>query len=136
MIGRGDEATWVILDPDLSRTHAEVRRGWDGVTIRDLDSKNGTRVDGTTIARATLLHDGAAIELAGVTLTFRDPAERHLRGASATLAATPAAVRAAAPTRPAPSSPSRPAVASPWPLIVAASIAGVAIGGLAWVLAT
>jgi hypothetical protein len=79
VIGRGDEADWVILDGDLSREHAAVKRSWDGVTIRDLGSKNGTRVDGKRIEEATL-HDGARIELGTVVLEFRDPAERHLRG--------------------------------------------------------
>src|SRR5262245_4096906 len=36
VIGRGDDADWSILDEDLSRLHAEVRRGWAGVFIRDL----------------------------------------------------------------------------------------------------
>jgi hypothetical protein len=45
VIGRGDEATWTIPDGDLSKTHAEIRRGWDGVRVVDLGSKNGTRVD-------------------------------------------------------------------------------------------
>jgi len=36
VIGRGDEAGWCVLDEDLSRTHAEVRRGWDGTRIVDL----------------------------------------------------------------------------------------------------
>lgn len=81
VIGRGDEAGWVILDEDLSRTHAEIRRGWDGVSVRDLGSKNGTRVEGAVVGPAGVeLHDGARIELRNVELVFRDPAERHLRG--------------------------------------------------------
>src|SRR6185437_1861680 len=31
VIGRGDVAGWAIPDGDLSKAHAEVRRGWDGV---------------------------------------------------------------------------------------------------------
>ncbi len=126
VIGRGDEATWVILDEDLSRTHVEIRRGWDGVTIRDLDSKNGTLLDGVKIAEPTLLRDGMAIQLGNVVLRFRDPAERHLRGG--TLPPTPVAKRTVAP--PAPSVP------SPWPFLIAAMVAGLAVVGLVWVLAT
>lgn len=81
VIGRGDEAHWVILDEDLSRAHAEVRRGWDGVTIVDLGSKNGTRVDGTRIGSDPVeLRDGALLTLGNLALRFRDPAERHLLG--------------------------------------------------------
>ena len=131
VIGRGDEATWVILDEDLSRTHAEVLRGWDGVSIRDLGSKNGTKLDGVTIREATPLRDGVTIELGKVVLRFRDPAERHLRGAGGTLPATPAAIRAAPTPAPIPT-PRR----SPWPFVVATTVAGLAIAGLVWVLAS
>ncbi|MBA3458973.1 MAG: FHA domain-containing protein [Deltaproteobacteria bacterium] len=130
IIGRGDESTWVILDEDLSRTHAEVRRGWDGVTIEDLDSKNGTKVDGTRISAATALHHGAVIHLGKVVLRFSDPAEAHLRGDAGTLAATPLAKRPVALPPPAAPAP------SPWPFVLAATIAGAAIAGLAWVLVT
>src|SRR5690348_15872451 len=64
-----------------------MRRGWDGVTIRDLGSKNGTLVDGAAIDRAGVeLRDGAQIEIGNVVLRFRDPAERHLRGEPPALA--------------------------------------------------
>ncbi len=124
VIGRGDEATWVILDEDLSRTHAEVRRGWDGVTITDLGSKNGTKLDGVEITEPTPLADGMAISLGKVVLRFADPAERHLRGG--TKAVTPRAIRAA------PVPPAR----SPWAFVIAATIAGLAVAGLVWVLAS
>lgn len=142
VIGRGDEADWVILDEDLSRAHAEVRRGWDGVTIHDRGSKNGTHVDGTRIELGgTELHDGATITLGNVTLRFRDPAERHLAGH------TP--VREPRPSQPPPvnvivakQTPSTPIAAPPiakpaaWPFFVAAAIAAAAAVGLAYVLAS
>lgn len=80
VIGRGDEAMWVILDRDLSKLHAEIRRNWDGVRVVDLGSKNGTRVDGVTVQEAEL-RDGATLELGNVILRYRDPAERHLSAA-------------------------------------------------------
>ena len=128
VIGRGEEAGWIVIDEDLSRTHAEIRRGWDGVTIRDLDSKNGTKIGGTRIKVPTLLHDGTLIELGNVALRFRDPAERHLRG-EATAAATPRAVHSARDVRPPP-----PVSTSSWPFVIATAIAGLAIAGLVWVL--
>lgn len=129
VIGRGDEAGWVILDEDLSRAHVEIRRGWDGVTIRDLGSKNGTRVDGARLAAGgeAGLHDGAGIELGNVLLRFRDPAERHLRGEPSAPTAAPAPARAA-PAAPAPAPP------SVWVAIVAIAIAVLAAAGAAWVL--
>jgi S-DNA-T family DNA segregation ATPase FtsK/SpoIIIE len=80
VIGRGDEATWVILDGDLSRAHAEVRRGWDGVRVFDRGSTNGTRVGGVRVGDAGApLADGDVVELGNVSMRFHDPAERHLR---------------------------------------------------------
>lgn len=126
IVGRGDEAQWVILDEDLSRTHAEIRRGWDGVAIRDLDSKNGTAVDGTAVTDWTPLHHGARVALGKVLVRFDDPAEAHLRGGPA-------------PARPVarelgPVPMSRPA-AGRWPMYVAAAIALVAAAGAVWMLA-
>lgn len=131
VIGRGEEASWIVLDEDLSRTHAEVHRGWDGVTITDLGSKNGTKLDGARITAPTLLRDGVLIELGNVALRFRDPAERHLRG-EATAAATPRAVHTANREPRA----RAPAATVSWPFMIATLIAGLAIAGLVWILAT
>ena len=77
VIGRGDEAGWIIDDKDLSREHCEVRRGWDGTRIVDRDSKNGTKVDGEPIDGEVTIYDGATIELGKVVLTFRDPVAKR-----------------------------------------------------------
>jgi type III secretion system (T3SS) inner membrane Yop/YscD-like protein len=129
VIGRGDEATWVILDEDLSRTHVELRRGWDGVTVVDLGSKNGTRVDGVKVAGAPVeLHDGAALALGDIVLRFRDPAERHLCGEPDVAKLSRA--RAASAQHATPRVPSR------WPALGFAAIAVLAVATLIWILAT
>ena len=129
VIGRGDDATWVILDEDLSSTHVEIRRGWDGITIRDLGSKNGTRVAGAKITRETALHDGDTIEMANVTILFCDSAERHLRGTGAALASS-------SPVRDGAGAARVTVPPSAWPGLFAAAVAVVAIVGLIWILAT
>jgi transcriptional regulator with GAF, ATPase, and Fis domain len=43
-IGSAKTSDIVITDPTVSRYHAEIRRGRDGVILRDLDSTNGTFV--------------------------------------------------------------------------------------------
>ena len=127
VIGRGDEATWVILDEDLSRAHAEIRRGWDGVTVVDLGSKNGTRIDGAAVGEAPVaLHDGSTLTLGSLVMRFLDPAERHLRGES--IESKPKVARA----RPLASPPR----SSPWSLVAFAAIAGLAVVALIWILAT
>ena len=77
VIGRGDDAQWIFDDPDLSKRHLEIRRSWDGVRAVDLESKNGTRLDGAPLGEAEL-RDGALLELGKLALRYRDPAERHL----------------------------------------------------------
>ena len=132
VIGRGDEASWVILDEDLSRSHAEIRRGWDGTTVVDLGSKNGTRVNGTKIgASPVMLSDGARVALGHVVLRFHDPAERHLRGESLSGEAadgTPATRVGEASSDPA-------ETASPWTFVAYAAIAVIAVMALIWFLA-
>ena len=121
VIGRGDEADWAILDEDMSRRHAEIRRGWDGTTIVDLDSQNGTRVDGERVTTHAL-HDGARIELGNVVMVYADPAERHLAGA-----VTPPRPRA---------KDAVPRPRSTWPFAVALTIAVLASAGVVYVLAS
>lgn len=43
-IGSADTEDIVLTDPTVSRHHAEIHRGRDGVTLRDLGSTNGTFV--------------------------------------------------------------------------------------------
>jgi pSer/pThr/pTyr-binding forkhead associated (FHA) protein len=124
VIGRGDDAGWVIADGDLSRAHAEIRRTWDGTRARDLGSKNGTRVDGEDAGDGVELHDGALVELGNVAMRFRDPAERHLRGGESPRAPL-------APPRIAPRE-----RASVLPFYAALAICALAIVALAWVLAS
>jgi len=134
VIGRGDEATWVILDEDLSRAHAEIRRGWDGVTVVDLGSKNGTRIDGVAVGDTPVeLHDGATLTLGAVVMRFHDAAERHLRGE--TLEPKPVAARAS-PVVGAPRPVVRATRPSPWSFVAFAAIAGLAVVALIWILAT
>ena len=123
VIGRGDEAGWVIVDEDLSRAHAEIRCDWDGVRVFDRGSKNGTRIDGEIVGEdGALIRDGAVLELGSVRLRFRDPAERHLRGELAVRPVPPVAK---------PLAPVRRRGAVFW---LALALAGAALGAAAWIL--
>jgi hypothetical protein len=139
VIGRGDEANWILLDEDLSRAHAEVRRGWDGTRIADLGSKNGTKLDGVAIGReGAPLPDGALVDLGKVALRFRDPADARLRAAPGTAVATPTAKRPVEPvSRVAPPhEPTRSAAPpSRAPFYLAIFIMVTALTGLVWILA-
>ncbi len=45
-VGRGEHNTLTILDPSVSQTHCEILVWGDEVIVRDLNSTNGTYVDG------------------------------------------------------------------------------------------
>jgi hypothetical protein len=50
----------------VSRTHAVIRREAEGIVLEDLDSHNGTYLNGQRVAGKALLEDGAVIALGGV----------------------------------------------------------------------
>lgn len=54
VVGRGVESDLTVLDPTISRRHAELTAGPDGVELKDLGSSNGTHVNGRRLAAARL----------------------------------------------------------------------------------
>lgn len=64
-IGRQADCDIVLSQQEVSRNHAEVRRGDGGFLIVDLDSMNGIRVNGTGV-KEKRLSDGDEIEVARV----------------------------------------------------------------------
>gem|GEM_PF-2744640 len=123
VLGRGEEAGWIVLDPDLSRTHAAIEHRADGVWLIDLGSKNGTRVDGMIAPRAApglAVRDGARIILGKSTIRYRDPMTAVVGALTRTnTAAEVAAVR----------------VPPRWPIVLAALVAIAALLVLVGLLA-
>ncbi len=73
LLGRSPDCAVFIPDQRVSRRHAEVR--WDGesCTLVDLESANGTFVNGRRITAPHVLRDGDEIAIASAILTFHDP---------------------------------------------------------------
>ena len=69
MIGRSPDCQVVLKDFGISRQHAKIVVGEDGVRIIDLKSKNGTQVNGVPVVEAPL-KDGDRILLGKFQLTF------------------------------------------------------------------
>lgn len=71
VIGRGRAADLVIVEPTISREHAELGFDANGFYVRDLGSTNGTHVNGQRAERLAL-KDGDEIHMGklvvGVTL--------------------------------------------------------------------
>lgn len=68
-IGRGANVDIKLSDPSASQTHARLEAR-DGVyRLEDLNSRNGTRVNGETV-RSMVLHHKDAIVIGGTSLVF------------------------------------------------------------------
>jgi hypothetical protein len=69
VIGRNADCGIVVADARASRQHAEIRAQGNGFVVHDLDSMNGTLVNGTAI-REHPLADGDEVRLGNTVLRF------------------------------------------------------------------
>lgn len=72
-IGRAVECEIVITSKRVSREHARIQRKGRHVLLDDLNSANGTFLNGEQIRAATELREGDEITIGEVTFTFHDP---------------------------------------------------------------
>ncbi|MGH9335343.1 MAG: FHA domain-containing protein, partial [Vicinamibacteria bacterium] len=84
-IGRSKKNDLVLADQWLSRTHAEIRRENTSHFIRDLDSRNGTYVNGMRLSQRVPLQNGDVVTLGDQQLRFV-----HDASGSVVLTETPA----------------------------------------------
>lgn len=112
-LGRERDNDVILIDPKISRYHAQITFENDNWTITDLGSSNHTYVNGEIIEKPTRLNLGDRISLGEIDLVFGLPGQTAAPVASpktvppaAEATATPRPVRAAAPAPPA-SGPSR-----------------------------
>jgi hypothetical protein len=87
-IGRAQDSSLALADDGASRRHVAIHEAAEGHWILDLESVNGTFVNGARINKAWLVH-GDRIEIGGTTLVFEQTCPE----------------RVVAPTPPAPSPP-------------------------------
>ena len=71
VVGRAAGCDLVLVDPTVSRRHAELECGRDEVAVRDLGSANGVFVNGKRVD-AAVLHAGDAISFGAVGLRLVD----------------------------------------------------------------
>jgi pSer/pThr/pTyr-binding forkhead associated (FHA) protein len=77
-IGRAKDSDVRIVDFAVSRNHACIEIQRSGFAIRDCGSRNGTRVNGVTISKATHnLSDGDTVTLGRYDFTFLSPASLY-----------------------------------------------------------
>lgn len=65
-IGRAPTNHVVLQDDRASRSHAEIRSSSTGWTIRDLDSRNGTLIDGERLGDDRVLTAGVIVQIGRV----------------------------------------------------------------------
>ena len=79
-IGRHPESVLFLNHSDLSRRHCVVRHLKHGCLLRDLGSRNGTKVNGQPASSRLLVH-GDLIRVGRTKLRFVDRASRDRRAA-------------------------------------------------------
>ncbi|MGN6612063.1 MAG: FtsK/SpoIIIE domain-containing protein [Angustibacter sp.] len=76
-VGRDVTATLTVADPLLSRQHFAVHLGTDGLVLHDLDSSNGTVVEGSPVtAGGVACPPGTRIQAGATTFAVRTPSSR------------------------------------------------------------
>ena len=64
VVGRDPGCDVVIPDRQVSRYHARLTPGANGVVVEDLGSKNGTHYNGNALAGPVVLQDGDMLQIA------------------------------------------------------------------------
>src|SRR5262245_58740363 len=68
LIGRAQNAEIRLIDDGVSRQHASIRYEGKAMWLSDLDSRNGTFVNGTRLTEAVQLKDGDKIQVGRTTV--------------------------------------------------------------------
>jgi hypothetical protein len=74
-IGRTLDCDLRIADLSVSRHHAQLDRGEDGWLLSDLDSHNGTRVNGWLVRESVPVRPGDVLQFGSATFIIRGPEE-------------------------------------------------------------
>jgi len=65
-IGRAPDCDCLLPEPSVSRRHAQLRREGEGWLLRDLGSRNGTRLNGMRVTEEVAVRPGDQVSLGGV----------------------------------------------------------------------
>lgn len=78
VIGSSDECDVHIKHPSVSRRHARLTVKGNEITVEDLDSSNGTRLDGKAVHAARNIEAGAALRVGSIDLQLQPVDEGDL----------------------------------------------------------
>jgi DNA-binding winged helix-turn-helix (wHTH) protein len=71
LLGRDRDCAVRMDSATVSRHHARIVVAPEETTVEDLQSKNGTRVNGRRVERRVALRDGDRVQVGSVTMTYR-----------------------------------------------------------------
>lgn len=74
IIGRGQDCTVVLFDKKCSRNHCQVIKKGKHYAVEDLDSSNGTLLNGKAVTKAVSFQPGDKIVIGGTTLAISEKA--------------------------------------------------------------
>ena len=92
-VGRNSDCDICIPIDEISRNHAKLQSGSDGVIVEDLASANGTFVNDQRVHAGTLLKPGDEVRFDAVRFLLMAPAQEMQRGSAARVEAAPPAAR-------------------------------------------
>src|SRR3954469_18096567 len=76
-LGRDEACEVSLLDEAASRRHAAISRRGDRFFVRDLGSRNGTRLNGAAIKAEEAIRSGDEVTIGATRLRFVDESERR-----------------------------------------------------------
>jgi hypothetical protein len=79
ILGRSDTCDITLFDPLVSRQHASITVDADQVVLKDLGSRNGTRVNGKLLRGLRTLRDGDRVGLGKNEFVFKEVAKGDLK---------------------------------------------------------
>ncbi len=71
LVGRSTTMDVVVPEPEVSRAHALIWREQEGGWIMDLDSSNGTYVDGAAVTRPTPIYPGSLVSFGSARFKYQ-----------------------------------------------------------------
>lgn len=70
LVGRSPSAAIKLSDPTVSRLHARIERRGAHAYVEDLGSRNGTLLNGTPLARESVLTPGDRVRVGSTEIVF------------------------------------------------------------------
>jgi len=92
-VGRNSDCDICIPIEEISRNHAKLQSGSDGIVVEDLASANGTFVNDQRVHAGTLLKPGDEVRFDTVRFLLMAPAQELQRGGAARLETPPPPAR-------------------------------------------